>query len=64
MAKCQITDVQSGITLSSWFQDRYGYRRTLQISLVLLTGFLFIVFYAPSPAVIFVGQASLSSPCP
>lgn len=35
-----------GIFLSSWAQDRWGYKRTIQIGLVFLTGVIFIVFFA------------------
>jgi len=49
-------DVRSGIILASYAQDRWGYRRTLQIGLVALTGFIFIVFFAPTIEVLFVGQ--------
>lgn len=49
----------SGIFASSWLQDKYGYRRTIQIGLILLTGFIFIVFYAPNVVVMFIGQVSL-----
>jgi hypothetical protein len=34
----------SGIFLASWFQDKYGYRRTIQASLILMTCFIFVVF--------------------
>ncbi|WOO78242.1 Maltose permease MAL61 [Vanrija pseudolonga] len=45
-----------GIFIASWAQDRFGYRRTLQVSLVLITGFIFIVFFAPTVEVLFVGE--------
>ncbi|WVQ69635.1 uncharacterized protein L199_007855 [Kwoniella botswanensis] len=45
-----------GIFACSWAQDRYGYRRTIQVALVALTGFIFIVFFAPNVQVLFVGQ--------
>lgn len=35
-----------GIFLSSWAQDRWGYRRTIQIALVFLTGTIFLTFFA------------------
>lgn len=35
-----------GIFISSWAQDRWGYRRTLQIALVFLTGVIFVIFFA------------------
>lgn len=35
-----------GIFVSSWSQDRWGYRPTIQIALIWLTGTIFIVFFA------------------
>lgn len=49
----------SGIFACSWAQDRWGYRRTIQAALIALTGFIFIVFFAPNIEVLFVGQVSL-----
>ena len=46
----------SGIFLASYSQDRWGYRRTLQIGLIALTGFIFIVFFSNSIEMLFVGQ--------
>ena len=34
----------SGVWIGSWFQDRYGYKRTIQIALVGITGAIFVVF--------------------
>ncbi|OCF32268.1 MFS transporter, SP family, general alpha glucoside:H+ symporter, partial [Kwoniella heveanensis BCC8398] len=45
-----------GIFACSWAQDRWGYRRTIQVALVALTCFIFIVFFAPNVQVLFVGQ--------
>ncbi|OWZ28479.1 MFS transporter, SP family, general alpha glucoside:H+ symporter [Cryptococcus neoformans Tu259-1] len=45
-----------GIFACSWAQDRWGYRRTIQVALIALTGFIFIVFFAPNIKVLFVGQ--------
>lgn len=45
-----------GIFISSYAQDRWGYRRTLQIALVFLTGVIFIIFFAPTVEVLFVGE--------
>lgn len=45
-----------GILLASWTQDRWGYRRTLQINLILVTGFLFIIFFAKSVEMLFIGE--------
>lgn len=46
----------SGIFLAGYAQDRWGYRRTLQVALVFLTGCIFIVFFAPSIEVLFAGE--------
>lgn len=46
----------SGIFIASWFQDRYGYRHTIQISLVLMTAFIFVVFFSTSIEMLFVGE--------
>ncbi|KAL1408552.1 hypothetical protein Q8F55_005365 [Vanrija albida] len=45
-----------GILITSYCQDRWGYRRTLQACLVLVTAFIFIVFFAPSVEVFFIGE--------
>lgn len=45
-----------GIFLAGYAQDRWGYRRTLQIGLVALAAFIFIVFFAQSIEMLFVGQ--------
>jgi SP family general alpha glucoside:H+ symporter-like MFS transporter len=48
--------IHRGIFISSWAQDRWGYRGTLQIALVFLTGFIFIVFFASDVKVLFAGE--------
>ncbi|WOO80240.1 Maltose permease MAL31 [Vanrija pseudolonga] len=45
-----------GIFIASYAQDRWGYRRTIQVNLVLMAGFIFIVFFSPSIEVLFVGE--------
>jgi hypothetical protein len=37
---------KSAIFASAWFQQKYGYRRLLQIGLVAMFMFIFIVFFA------------------
>lgn len=49
-------DTRSGIFVFSWMQQQYGYRRTMQLNLILITGFIFIVFFANSIQVLFVGE--------
>ena len=43
-SKSILMQIGSGIFAASWFQDRYGYRRTIQLSLILMACFVFIVF--------------------
>jgi SP family general alpha glucoside:H+ symporter-like MFS transporter len=52
---------ESGIFLAGWAQDRWGYRRTLQLGLVSLACFIFIVFFSPNIYVLFIGQVCVSS---
>ncbi|ORX34802.1 alpha-glucoside:hydrogen symporter [Kockovaella imperatae] len=51
-----------GIFVASWFQDRYGYRRTIQACLLSLIGFIFVVFFAPNIKVLFVGEILCGMP--
>lgn len=53
----------SGIFISSWSQERYGYRRTTQVCLVFITSFIFVVVFAPSVQVLFVGEVCFVSHC-
>jgi SP family general alpha glucoside:H+ symporter-like MFS transporter len=48
-----------GIFISSYFQDRYGYRRVIQANLILVTAFIFIVFFSTSIEMLFIGEVSL-----
>ncbi|RSH85786.1 hypothetical protein EHS25_003927 [Saitozyma podzolica] len=45
-----------GILISSWAQARYGYRRTLQVGLVWLSGCIFITFFAQNITMLFIGE--------
>lgn len=45
-----------GAMLNGWATARWGHRRVLMFSLALLTGFIFIVFFAPSIEVMLAGQ--------
>ncbi|BEJ13792.1 hypothetical protein CspHIS471_0309660 [Cutaneotrichosporon sp. HIS471] len=45
-----------GIFIASWAQDRWGYRRTLQIALVFLTGAIFIIFFSVNVQMLFIGE--------
>jgi SP family general alpha glucoside:H+ symporter-like MFS transporter len=45
-----------GALLNGWATSRWGHRRVLMGTLVLLAGFIFIVFFAPTIEVMLVGQ--------
>lgn len=45
-----------GLFINGWASERYGYRKTLLVSLFAVTGFIFITFFAPSIQVLLVGQ--------
>ncbi|KAL2672668.1 hypothetical protein Neosp_013382 [[Neocosmospora] mangrovei] len=42
--------------INGWASARYGYKRVLQISLALMTGFIFISFFAVRIEMLLVGQ--------
>lgn len=45
-----------GIFLNGYLTERFGKKRTLLCSLIVLTGFIFIPFFAPSLPVLLVGE--------
>lgn len=51
-----------GYYLSGILIERVGYKRTLQSSLVSITCFIFIIFFAPSIIILVVGEGLLGVP--
>jgi len=45
-----------GAIMNGWATAKWGHRKVLMVSLVFLTGFIFIVFFAPSIEVMLAGQ--------
>lgn len=45
-----------GTFANGYFADRYGPRKVMMTSFVVLTGFIFITFFAPTVEVLFVGE--------
>ncbi|RSH78715.1 uncharacterized protein EHS24_001613 [Apiotrichum porosum] len=45
-----------GIFIAAWCQDRWGCQRTIQLGLIGITAFVFVVFFAPSVQVLFLGE--------
>lgn len=51
-----------GLQITGWASERYGYRPTMLIALVALTGFLFIQFFAVNLPMLLVGYLALGFP--
>jgi len=51
-----------GLQMSGFFADRFGYRYTLIGSMVVLAGFIFLLFFAKSCVMIAVGQVLCGIP--
>ncbi|TPX10392.1 uncharacterized protein E0L32_008611 [Thyridium curvatum] len=51
-----------GITLNGILTDRFGHKLVMQAGLLLLTGTIFIQFFAPNVQVLFVGQVLCGIP--
>lgn len=51
-----------GALLNGWLTAKYGHRKVIMVMLALLTGFIFITFFAPSIEVQLVGQFLCSIP--
>lgn len=49
-----------GIFLNGWLAAKYGYRPVMIVALFFLNVFIFVTFFAPSPAVLVVGQVCSS----
>ncbi|KAK5942245.1 hypothetical protein PMZ80_004808 [Knufia obscura] len=45
-----------GLILAGWASDRYGHKKTIIGSLLLMIGCIFILFFAPNVKVLVVGQ--------
>lgn len=45
-----------GIALNGFLTDRYGHKKVLHGALVVLSGFIFITFFAPNVQTLFAGQ--------
>lgn len=51
-----------GLLLNGWLCERYGFRKTMLGSLVLLMGLIFIQFFAQNIEMLFVGALLLGFP--
>ena len=52
----------SGVTIASYFLPRYGHKRVLQVALLFMSGFVFIVFFSPNITVLFIGEVLCGLP--
>ena len=51
-----------GLFINGIASDRWGYRRTMMVSLVATAGFIFILFFAPNIQTLLVGEILLGIP--
>jgi SP family general alpha glucoside:H+ symporter-like MFS transporter len=51
-----------GLQITGWASERFGYRPTMMIALIALTGFLFIQFFAINLPMLLVGYLLLGFP--
>lgn len=51
-----------GLWLSGLAAEKYGHRRTMMAALLMMTGFLFVMFFAPSVLVLLVSQVLCGIP--
>lgn len=42
--------------INGWASNRFGYKKTMLVSLFFMNAFLFITFFAPSAEVLAVGE--------
>lgn len=45
-----------GLIWAGWMADRYGYRKTTMVSLVMMIAFIFVLFFAPNVQVLVLGE--------
>ncbi|KAI1487629.1 general substrate transporter [Biscogniauxia mediterranea] len=51
-----------GLILAGWVSDRYGYKMTTVMSLILMILFVFVLFFAPNVQVLAVGEVLCGIP--
>lgn len=51
-----------GALLNGWLTSRYGHRKVIMGGMVALSGFIFMVFFAPNTPVLLVGEMLCSIP--
>ncbi|RSL65346.1 hypothetical protein CEP51_013008 [Fusarium floridanum] len=51
-----------GLSLAGYVSERFGFRKTMMLGLSAITGLIFITFFAPSLAVLEVGQILFGIP--
>ncbi|KAM5352975.1 hypothetical protein ACJ41O_005697 [Fusarium nematophilum] len=51
-----------GLIIAGWTADRYGYKMTTIGSLVLMIGFIFVLFFAPNVKILVLGEVLCGIP--
>jgi SP family general alpha glucoside:H+ symporter-like MFS transporter len=58
---CQVGQIL-GLQITGWASERFGYRPTMLVALICLTGFLFIQFFAINLPMLLAGYILLGFP--
>lgn len=48
--------------INGWAANRFGYKRTMAVAMVMMASFLFVTFFSPSAPVLLVGQVLCGIP--
>ena len=51
-----------GLLINGFVSERYGYRRTMIGALIAMTGFIFILFFAPNIQTLVIGEVFCGIP--
>lgn len=51
-----------GLLINGFVSERYGYRKTMIGALIAMTGFIFILFFAPNVQTLVIGEVFCGIP--
>jgi SP family general alpha glucoside:H+ symporter-like MFS transporter len=51
-----------GLLINGFVSERYGYRKTMIGALIAMTGFIFILFFAPNVETLVIGEVFCGIP--
>lgn len=66
MQKCRSNGARAGevigLLINGFVSERYGYRKTMIGALIAMTGFIFILFFAPNVQTLVIGEVFCGIP--